>query len=97
MQGAQGASGGNWVRNRGMGEGFPAKAAKAPKQRHGWIGGKVQPSVEGRGFRKERHQDTSNRKGGMIGMGTFKNDFSSKVKECGAAYGMDIYSDGYKD
>lgn len=27
-------------------------------------------------------------------MGTFKNDFSSKVKECGAAYGMDIDSDG---
>ena len=26
-------------------------------------------------------------------MGTFKNDFNSKVKECGAAYGMDIYSD----
>lgn len=26
-------------------------------------------------------------------MGTFKNDFNNKVKECGAAYGMDIYSD----
>ena len=26
-------------------------------------------------------------------MGAFKNDFNSKVKECGAAYGMDIYSD----